>query len=60
MGNHLGIEHGAPNLGPPRNMQDIGVNFTDPAMVEGFRVLAEFNSWAKRWNGRVHKRRSHP
>ena len=21
---------------------------------------AEFNSWAKRWNGRVHKRRSHP
>ena len=29
-------------------------------MVEGFRVLAEFNSWAKRWNGRVHKRRSHP
>ena len=31
MGNHLGIEHGAPNLGPPRNMQDIGVNFTDPA-----------------------------
>ena len=28
-------------------------------MVEGFRVLAEFNSWAKRWNGRVHKRRSH-
>ena len=29
-------------------------------MIEGFRVLAEFNSWAKRWNGRVHKRRSHP
>ena len=27
--NHLGIEHGAPNLGPPRNEQDVGVNFTD-------------------------------
>jgi hypothetical protein len=31
MQNHLGIEHGAPNLGPPRNMLDRGVNFTDPA-----------------------------
>ena len=30
MENHLGIEHGAPNLGPPRNRQDTGVNFTDP------------------------------
>ena len=30
MQNHLGIEHGAPNLGPPRNTQDLGVNFTDP------------------------------
>ena len=30
MKNHLGIEHGAPNLGPPRNRQDTGVNFTDP------------------------------
>ena len=29
-GNHLGIEHGAPNLSPPRNIQDAGVNFTDP------------------------------
>ena len=29
-------------------------------MVEGFRVLAEFISWANIWNGRVHKRRSHP
>jgi hypothetical protein len=31
MQNHLGIEHGAPNLGPPRNEQDIGVNFTSPS-----------------------------
>jgi len=30
MENHLGIEHGAPNLLPPRNVQDYGVNFTDP------------------------------
>jgi hypothetical protein len=29
MQNHLGIEHGAPNLNPPRNIQDLGVNFTD-------------------------------
>eukprot|EP00912_Choanoflagellata_sp_UC4_P000917 UC4_evm1s567 len=29
MENHLGIEHGAPNLAPPRNIQDLGVNFTD-------------------------------
>jgi hypothetical protein len=28
-GNHLGIERGAANLAPPRNVQDIGVNFTD-------------------------------
>ena len=28
--NHLGIEHGAHNLIPPRNVQDNGVNFTDP------------------------------
>ena len=30
MQNHLGIEHGAPNLDPPRNIQDLDVNFTDP------------------------------
>ena len=29
--NHLGIEHGARNLRPPRNAQDFGVNLTDPA-----------------------------
>ena len=29
MQNHLGIEHGASNLHPPRNAQDLGVNFTD-------------------------------
>eukprot|EP01052_Picozoa_sp_SAG31_P033184 SAG31_NODE_3718_length_3951_cov_2.903686_4_plen_170_part_00 len=28
-GNHLGIERGAANLAPPRNIQDLGVNFTD-------------------------------
>merc|ERR1711871_338695 len=43
MQNHLGIEHGAPNLHPPRNMQDLGVNFTDPrsrAIVGGHPVYA--------------------
>jgi hypothetical protein len=29
MQNHIGIEHGAPNLGPPRNEQDLGVDFAD-------------------------------
>ena len=29
-GNHLGIQHGTPNLEPPRNGTDVGVNFTDP------------------------------
>jgi len=29
--NHLGIEAGAWWLGPPRDAQDLGVNFTDPA-----------------------------
>ena len=28
-GNHLGIERGAANLAPPRNVLDLGVNFTD-------------------------------
>ena len=43
MQNHLGIEHGAPNLSPPRNIQDLGVNFTDPrckATVGGYPVYA--------------------
>ena len=43
--NHLGIEHGAPNLKPPRNVQDVGVNFTDPrsqATVGGRKVYGAF------------------
>jgi hypothetical protein len=28
-GNHLGIEHGASYLRPPRNGQDVGVNLAD-------------------------------
>eukprot|EP00947_MAST-08B_sp_MAST-8B-sp1_P000150 g150.t1 len=39
--NHLGIERGAPNLKPPRNVQDNGVNFTDSrskATVGGHKV----------------------
>eukprot|EP00036_Acanthoecidae_sp_10tr_P020623 CAMPEP_0206299692 /NCGR_PEP_ID=MMETSP0106_2-20121207/7317_1 /ASSEMBLY_ACC=CAM_ASM_000206 /TAXON_ID=81532 /ORGANISM="Acanthoeca-like sp., Strain 10tr" /LENGTH=319 /DNA_ID=CAMNT_0053730393 /DNA_START=241 /DNA_END=1200 /DNA_ORIENTATION=+ len=44
-GNHLGIEHGAPNLHPPRNSQDLGVNFSDPrskASLSGQPVYAAF------------------
>ena len=43
--NHLGIEDGASNLGPPRNAQDRGVNFTDPrskATLGGKEVYAAF------------------
>jgi hypothetical protein len=45
MQNHLGIEHGASNLGPPRNVQDSGVNFTDSrskAMLSGKPVYSAF------------------
>lgn len=31
--NHLGIEHGAPWFGPPRNSQDAGVNLTAASKV---------------------------
>ena len=44
-GNHLGVEHGATNLAPPRNYQDFGVNFTDPrskASVGGHPVYAAY------------------
>eukprot|EP00035_Acanthoeca_spectabilis_P007073 m.132149 g.132149 ORF g.132149 m.132149 type:complete len:351 (+) comp13785_c0_seq1:34-1086(+) len=44
-GNHLGIEHGAPNLAPPRNIQDLGVNFSDPrskASLGGRPIYAAF------------------
>ena len=65
MGNHLGIEHGAPNLGPPRNMQDIGVNFTDPASkasVGGSPVYAARfvgdNSKGKHFNGQGYSNRT--
>ena len=50
MGNHLGIEHGAPNLVPPRNAQDRGVNFTDVrsrATLNGKRVYAAFFAGAQ-------------
>ncbi len=43
--NHLGIEHGAPNLLPPRDVQDSGVNFTDPrskATIGGHPVYGAF------------------
>lgn len=45
MQNHLGIEHGAPDLSPPRNFQDVGVNFSDPrskAMLRGHAVYSAF------------------
>ena len=51
-GNHLGIEDGASNLGPPRNAQDSGVNFTDPrskAVLGGRPVYAAF--FAGSWSG---------
>jgi len=32
-GNHLGMEHGAPWLSPPRNSQDTGVNMTAESKV---------------------------
>lgn len=45
LGNHLGIERGARNLKPPRDVQDHGVNFTDPrskAVVGGHPVYGAF------------------
>jgi hypothetical protein len=45
MQNHLGIEHGAKNLKPPRNIQDLGVNFThleSRAVVGGKPVYAAY------------------
>ena len=45
MANHLGIEHGAPNLAPPRNNRDIGVTFSDrrsSTMLNGAPVYAAF------------------
>lgn len=33
LGNHLGMEHGAPWLRPPRNSQDTGVNMTAASKV---------------------------
>ena len=45
LGNDLGIEHGAPNLSPPRNYLDNGVNFTDPGSkttLNGNSVHAAF------------------
>jgi hypothetical protein len=45
MANHIGIEHGAPNLLPPRNNRDVGVNFADPrasTTLNGQLVYAAF------------------
>merc|ERR1711871_831161 len=54
MQNHLGIEHGASNLHPPRNIQDIGVNFTDArskAMLGDQLVYGAFFAGDPRGNG---------
>jgi len=54
LGNHLGIENGAPNLVPPRNIQDLGVNFTDPrskATLGGEPVKAAFFAGDPRGSG---------
>lgn len=53
-GNHLGIERGAPNLVPPRNVQDNGVNFTDPrseARVGGRKVYGALFVGDASWPG---------
>eukprot|EP00937_MAST-01D_sp_MAST-1D-sp2_P000136 g136.t1 len=54
MENHLGIEHGAPNLTPPRNVVDAGVNFTDArsnATLGGQRVHGAFFPGDSRGSG---------
>ena len=65
MQNHLGIEHGAPNLGPPRNTQDLGVNFTDPkskASLGGSPVYGALfvgdNSHGRHFNGQGYSNRT--
>ena len=54
MQNHLGIERGAQNLKPPRNVQDAGVNFTDPrsnTTLSGSPVYAAFFPGDSRGSG---------
>jgi hypothetical protein len=65
LGNDLGIEHGAPNLSPPRNYQDAGVNFTDPGSsttLSGKAVHAAFfvgdNSHGKQFVGQGYSNRT--